>query len=1032
MRYARLAASAGFVIGFVPVAFAREPLDLGDQTPQDFDQVEEAIGQIEPYLEESQCGGWTDDTVEGKISSVTGVPGRRHDWDGAPLSGMGKRTDADGDGNLNNDFVWPEETRGLVTSCNLETDTERRLVWRPKPGGIVVDPNYPEIEQREVDFPSPYFTDPSCRWRLDGGGEYPPVPLPDFGRLSYGELTDEPRDRQSPPVCRDFCLYLNRYVYLDCLAVGVAVTEDGQAYFICAKWGYRYLCSEEPTPDYGLTDLRDPVQQAIWMEQHEQVTQPELCPDHLLEDDPEDPPPPSTLNANSRSCEGEGCRCNGIGCLFTNNGRTYWSYFRRYLGTYEREEVEKDAGDDRTSGSGSVACFGAYDEFDPFHRQSREPERRCVINIDVSTYRESQTGKGEYGQESDLPDRDPAEPENQRKNGEFNEEEDLWYEKLSGGFSLLNESVFEEEFDRDLTSVFLNVDRLDDARMRATEQLDEDRPLARSNDIRAFDDTGSGRVVVTWWQKQQNEMAEVLHPSVIRILLPTGWAFGIDPEDPIFRMEEKEVLNGQEKRGKRIEVQIDAKEDILGSALDYIKRSLLLHVEEEPVPVLVPMGSPTEFRALAEQWCTWYMRQFNQPDCNNAPSDVQELMARLEEYADGVDDARLLRGELARYAGSILALQQKIIEPIGQWVKENIERYRAVLEEQRLIREQFANQWRQTQETFNRFSDETNLPWCMNQRYTSPIYSLLDEWLPSRTQPGARISADFLPSLEVDESEDLMIDFSTIAYMTGSVVLPVLQPIQVRITDLPMPPAGKEYVIERIPPPLPSIDVIRDYVRQVAENLPAPPEDVETPPPVDMEPMGPESINRIGAVIDDIGRMVMDMDERYGKFWRSIGPLKPGEPDGGRNGIKQMKENLECYGWDSDTCQHVEMDLMERFVRIGSRPLVMLNEDYDSIGAPRSFGGPCVPEDHVCTPMHPEESLPRTQWEIIGPREQPEFIDELRSSVRDQTLPQDVGGLSSSAMPVYDTDVNHLLPIHDIPPPIDLTPPASSSSSSSS
>lgn len=1041
MRYARLAASVGFALGFVPAAFARGPLDLGDQTPQDYDQVQQAIDRIEPYLEEAQCGGWKDESVGvsdasrmTKIASVQGLPGRYHQWNGAIHSGMGTRIDENGNANKDDDFFWPEDTRGLVSSCWGGTRTEERVVWREKPGGIVVDPNFPEIEQRTISFPSPYFEDPMCRWRLQGGGDMPPIPLPDDGTLEYEQLSTEPEDRQSPPVCRGFCLYLNRYVYLDCLDVQVALTptEPPIPYFVCARWGFRYLCSEEPTPDYGLTDLRDPAQQAQWTQQHEQTNQTELCPQQILEPRPDTTPPPSTIISNSRSCLGPGCRCYGVGCLFTNNGRFFWSYFRRYFASYTRGAVETDAGNDRTSNEAPVACYGAYDEFDPFHRQTTGPDRRCVINIDVSTYRDSQTGKGEFGQNSDLPDRDPSDPANQRKNGVFNPDEDLWYEKLSGAFSLLNEKEFEEDFDKDLTNVYLNIDRLDETRLRATEQLDEARPLARSNTIRAFDDTGTGRVVVSWWQKQQNEMAAALHPSVIRILLPAGWAFGIDPEDPFFRTEARVNLNEQDKRNERIELQISADEDILGSALGYIERSLLLNVEEEKVPVLIPMGSPTEYRALAEQWCTWYMRNYNEADCGSAPTDVRGLIIRIEEYADAIDDARALRAELARYAGEILALQQAITAPIGQWVKDNIEEYRTVLSEQRAVRSQFAGQWRQAQEIFDRFSSETNLPWCMNQRYTSPVYSLLDQWLPSRGLPGGRISADLLPQLRTPAPEDITIDFSTIAYMSGSIVLPVLEPVQIRISDLPKPPAGKEYTIDGLPPELPSIDRIRDYVRQAAQNLPDPPEDVEQPPRVDMRPMGEEGILAMGASIDEIGRVILDMNDRYDRFWKSIGPLKPDEPDGGRNGIKQMKELLECYDWDSDTCQHVEMDLIERFVRIGSRPLVMLNEDYDSTGAIRTFGGPCVPEDHVCTPMHPESTLPRTQWEIIGPREQPEFIDELRENVRQETLPEPVGGLSSSAMPTYDTDVNQLLPVHDVPEAIDLTPTRSSSSSSAS
>lgn len=1042
MRYARLAASAGFLLGFVPAVAARAPLNLGEQTPQNYDQVEQAINQVYPYLQQSQCGGWKDESVSGKIAGVTGLPGRNHQWNGAIHSGMGTRIDANDNGNKDDDFIWPADTRGLTSSCWDNTSSEVRGAWRVKAGGIVENPAFPEIAVQQITYPAPFFQNPVCRWRLkneDGtfSASAPSMPLRPLGSYDpapdYGQLVEEPLDRQSPPNCRGFCLYLNTYVYLDCLNVQVAVTatEPPIPYFICTKWGHRYLCSEEPTPDYGLNDLRDPDQLSQWITQHNQTNQTALCPQEILEARPDTTPPPSEIMSNSRSCLGEGCRCYGISCLLTNNGRFYWSYFRRYFGAYTRTGVQTDAGNDRTSNEAPVACYGAYEEFDPKYKRTYGWDRRCVININVSQYAESQTGKGEYGQNSDLPDRDPSIPQNQRKEGQFDENLDLWYEKLSGGFSLLNEKVFEEDFDKDLTNVYLNMDELDSAHMRATEQLDEERPLAKSNTIRSFDDTGSGRIIVSWWQKQQNEMAAVLHPSVIRILLPSGWAFGIDPEDPFFQTTGRIATDGQTKRSKRIEIQIDAEEDALGSAIGFIERSLLLRVEDEPVPVLIPMGSPTEFRALAEQWCTWFMAQYNRPDCEDAPPDVLDLIERLESYADDIDKARALRAELARYAGEILELQQAIIEPIAQWVKDNIEEYKTVLEEQRQIRAQFASQWRQSQEEFNRFNNESNLPWCMNQRFTSPIYSLLDEWLPSRTLDDSRITADLLPEIQAPTPEDVIIDFSTIAYMSGSIVLPVLKPIQVRITDLPVPPNGREYEIGTLPPELPSIDSIRNYVQQAAQNLPGPPENVEQPPVIDMKPMGEMKIIEIGTSISDTARIVIDMNDRYEKFWKSIGPHKPSAPDTGRNGIRQMKENLECYDWGDPTCQHVEMDLLERFVRIGSRPMVMLNEDYESTGSQRFFGGPCVPENHVCTTMHPEATPPKPQWDIIGPREQAEFIDELRGNIRSITLPEAVGGLSPEEMPTYDTDVNQLLPVHDVPEKIDLTPPSSSNSSSS-
>lgn len=1027
MRFAFTAASAGVGIGVLFSASAGFAFSVGDQTPQDYDSIEPIITeQIPEQFEEMQCGGWKDATVNGKIADVTGVPGRRTQWDGAMLSGMGTRIDGNGDGDKDNDYVWPESTAGLTTACQPGKEQIQKTVWKPVEGGR---PN--EISPQSVTYPHPKFIDPPCRWRIknDDGSfseSAPDIPLKELDQydpaIQYQELTDEPQDRQSPPVCAGFCSYLNTFQYPDCL-----VTADAPdplfpllTYKICVEWGTRFLCSDQPTKDVDFGSLCQPGAQ-------------------------------TPIQPNSKGCAGGSCRCELSGqfqCEVvgpTNendqDAAFYASYYRQYVGSYVRAPLEDIEGlEDKNSNTAPVACYGFYDEFDPFHKQTEAKDRRCVINIDVSGYKESQEGKGEYGQNSDLPDRDPNEDENQRapedeegndrEPGDYDQETDLWYMKLSGAFSLLNEKVFEEKYEKDLTSIFLNLDELDKTKLRATEQLDEDRPLAISNNVRAFDDTGTGRVVVTWWQKQQNEMASVLHPGTVRIILPAGWSFGADPTDPFFNAPKRPVMDGFDSRGERIEVQIDADEDILGSAIGYIERSLLLNVEEEPIPVLLPMGSPTEFRALAEQWCMWYVREFNTANCDDAPDDVKDLMSRLEEYADNVDNARELRGELSRYAGKVLELQQAVTKPIGDWVKKNIDAYEAVLAEQQSIRNVLAPQWRDITEEFNKFGGDVNQPWCMNQRYTSPVYSLLDTWLPSRIVNG-RITADLLPNITAGAKKDLTIDFSTIAYMTGSIALPVLKPVQVLITDLPTPPAGKEYDLPREYPELPSIENIRNYLEEATDSLPKPPANPPEPEAVDIDSMGEQKLTELVFQIANIRRVIDGMTERYDKFWKSIGPLDPDEASDDPNSIGQMKQKLECYFWDSDTCQHVEMDLMERFVRIGARPMVMLNEDYDSVGQPRGIGGPCVPSDHVCTPAYPEETGSGSQWDIRGTfEEQTKDMDELRKNIREDTLPQPIGTIPSSAFPSYETDPRYLLPIHDVPQPIDLTPRSSSSSSS--
>src|SRR3990167_6464194 len=268
--------------------------------PADFNQVQSDLQQIDKALEEAQCGGWNQGlSVEGKVATITGLPGYEHKWDGAINSGMGK---------LTGEFLFPETTKGLATTCPSYTSTIGKVVWRE--GGSHPD----EIVQKDVTYPSPYFEDPTCRWRLKDGDQ-PPIPLPEDETLEYEELQDKPDDRQREETCQGFCGYLNTFQYMDCLDVQGAIdltADPPEVYGVCAKWGLRYLCSDEAVPESGTGNSCDPGT------------------------------PPETQFPNSRSCQGEACRCSGPGCVQSSNGNFYYSYYRNYTAAFDREAVPTD------------------------------------------------------------------------------------------------------------------------------------------------------------------------------------------------------------------------------------------------------------------------------------------------------------------------------------------------------------------------------------------------------------------------------------------------------------------------------------------------------------------------------------------------------------------------------------------------------------------------------------------------------------------------------------------------------------------
>lgn len=1022
MYAASFAMIIGCLLGFlIPAASARGGLSVSPATPANYDAIQVDLDNIPPYLEESQCGGWEDRSVEGTIATVQGVPGRNGVWNGNILSGMGMRKDENEDDDSDNDFIFPDTAKGLTTACSPNKTSIKKKVWRP--GGIFPG----EIVQVDITYPHPQFADPSCRWRPKDGDNFqeraPDIPLKPLDQYdpapTYGELNEELKDRQSPENCNNFCTMLNSYQYEDCLetiTIEIPATDITPAisYAICNRWSNKYLCSDqEATNANGACNIN------------------------------------TGDKANSIQCKGAECRCqeNGgptLGNQCIENPGTkmeeapvYYSYYRFFQGSYAREAVTPEDSDDVASNNADVACYGFYDEFDPKTRQTIGKDRRCVINISLVDRPDTQQEKGKYGQDSNFEDHDVSDPNNQRTPygirrtpGNFNKDEDLWYLKLGGGFSLLNEEVFSGSYSNNLTNVFLNNETLDTAKIRATEQLEKGETFASGSTIRAFDDTGE-RSVASWWQMQQSAVAELLHPPIVRMILPSGWAMGIDATDPFFQTVKKKILTPFDKRNDRIEVQINAADDTLGSTLAYLERSLLLQVIEEPIPAIVPVGSATEFRGRAEAWCGWYMQKNNKQDCKDAPQKVKDLIETLETYATDIKQYRLLRSELALYASKILTLQQSVTKPITDWVIGNIDSYTQLISQQKILQEQGGQAWRQVQQKMETFGSVTNMPWCMNQRFTMPIYSLLDEWLPARTHEGNR-SANELPLIETEARADIVIDLSAVAFMSGTIVLPVLQPVQVRVTDFPSPPSPNEKEGE-IPdyPDLPSIAAIQEALKNASDALPKPrPSSTIAVPLITFPTMSDEVIAQKMERIFEIGNTIDEMDERYKKFWKSMSPIKADEAgQADRNGIKQMKEKLECYAWDSGTCQHVEMDLRERLMRIGSRPLVFLNEDYQSKDEERLIGGPCVPEHDVCSPVHPEEGGERHLWEMIGPRTIKNSLEELRTSVRKATLPVPFGDIPENDFPQYGTSTSNLLPTFDVPRAIDLFPPTSSSSS---
>ncbi len=948
------AAIGGVLLLLASPVLARDPFQIPNAVPGSYEDLYKIIKKdlqgdektnASAYLEKAQCGGWNmEESVGGKIATVSNVPGHNGDWAGDIPSGMALRDE---------DLSYAEGADGLSTLCEEGKNTIEKTFWY----GIGWYGDFTGLEvifQTTSDVRHPYFEDPACLWGEEGKKDPP----------------------QTPDKCRETHDWLNTYTYRDCkFVLDDVIYFDEESYIdvtVCGEWGDRYTCSDEWADD----------------------------PDSLM---------------NSRECKDEECRCGNNAQDACVRGRQvdrpYESYYRRYSANYTRDAVS-DVPTDVASKDADIACYGKYDEFDPKTHKTEDKDKRCIIDIDLKDMKETQKGKGEYGQNSNLDDPSPE----KRNGGKFDEEKDLWYTHLGQAFSLLNDTHFIEKYKRSLRKALADYNKLDTSEQEATVQISEEKPFAEHSFTRAFDETAESRLLVKWWQEQQTRLQTYVHGPVLRLVLPSTWSIGASTDPFLENASVTEAENSLDPRSNRIEVQIYAGEDTLGEAISFIDRSLTLQVVEEPLPVIIPLADPIELRALAASWCAWAQEKSGNKGCDSAEGEVKTLIDDLYDYADAIEEYHALRGELGGYVTELLKKQQEVVKPLTDWLQQNIGDYKESVISRRRIAEEIAPILAEAQGVLASFHDDINMPWCMNQRFTIPIYSLLDPWLPSRNNGGQITNEGLTPFPEPEVPQDFILDLSKISYVQSSISIPVLKPQQVRL-DIPRPPHEEE--IEELPDIGKEVETILTALKESREQLPevkkkGTPPTITIPPPVSEEVIGElrEAANKIVSVFNG-------MKDAYDEFWRSVGPIKPKEDEE----LERQKRELEC-DWGVFPCIHVEMDLIERLTRIGSRPLVMGPEDYESKGEARIDGSDCPPEDHVCLLLHSEKIEKSKGWEIRGPTEDTaqDSIDDLRSKLRSVSFPEPLGTKNEDDVLPFEGDEESLVPSILLHPPAPLIP----------
>jgi len=200
----------------------------------------------------------------------------------------------------------------------------------------------------------------------------------------------------------------------------------------------------------------------------------------------------------------------------------------------------------------------------------------------------------------------------------------------------------------------------------------------------------------------------------------------------------------------------------------------------------------------------------------------------------------------------------------------------------------------------------------------------------------------------------------------------------------------------------------------------------------------PSAPDNASGVLGKMKEMLQKMNDVYETFWKSLQEDRSQDPD-----------KWNCVNVGKLPCVHVEMDLMERFTRIGARPAVLLKEDLQSLGYLRTessssnsslpFSAPdpiktqpqCPRADWACQVINAEMRKSTSGWRIEGMERIPaeEALGKLREEMRKDTAPKNYEDDEEAFR--YDVQPDDILPSFNVSLPIRLVPENYSSSSAS-
>ncbi len=544
-----------------------------------------------------------------------------------------------------------------------------------------------------------------------------------------------------------------------------------------------------------------------------------------------------------------------------------------------------------------------------------------------------------------------------------------------------------------------------------------------------FDDTAE-RGFSKFWEEQQRELLKMTADPQTRLIMPARFLVGLASTDPLY-----DLVRGVVSRSDgTVEIALKGGLEDLGSVLTSFQRTYIAPLREVRIPILVPLISVEEIDARIFDWKQWQLAE--KKDAANPASprasldgEAEPLIQKLESYKTIIGKERELRGALAKLLVKLFGPEKEIREYFAQWYKMNTDLL--VQAAQRSVqRRELQRIWKLTQQSMLQ-ADECQMLWCANNRYSVPVYSLLDNWWQEEGSEGSGRDPGYKPKSlkEVGyvQPPDLLFDFSDVRFPRDPLRVPVLEPIIVKV-KLPSPPLIGQHpeAAELFPdlPTLPGADIFSSFTPPTTD-LP-PPKRITLPPTVDLD-KAKDMLREIRKKIDgkSIDEQKIEEDElkdnpkaaeenfamdrksmrgAYCRFPPSI-VIPPDQQEESGNPAKII---------------HVENDLKERLARLFSRWMPERKEDNAGRVARLRTEGPksdCF-EDVLCYILPPEKNVFAT-WQWFMPKGPGADFTGIADDIKSQTLPEEDQNPYQATMET----LKKIFPNITLPIPVDPLPP---------